>query len=147
MSSSTSPQDESTLLAQQIAITLVPAFRGDAVDPRIELHHLDAAGENRKKLKASSIDFSLLSVYAMLSTLLVRALVFTHTKGTPGVWGVSGNKRVLQHGFLPSICRIIRSLQLRSVFVLQSHCVASMKDEQIAKKFTRNGYISGACLY
>jgi hypothetical protein len=67
-----------------VAITLVPAF-SYAVDPRIELHHLDAAANNRNKLKVK-YRFLLLSVCAMIFNSLT--FVFWSLpipKGTPGV--------------------------------------------------------------
>jgi hypothetical protein len=95
--------------------------------------------ENRKKLK--SVKYRIL--FALCLCDLVNSLVFVLwslpiPKGTPGVWGAMGNKAscdaqgvFFQFGNIGSFYNAALAL-----YFYKSLC-ASMKDEQIAKRYER----------
>jgi hypothetical protein len=145
--SSSSPQDESDFtLAQQIAITLVPAFAGTLSLLGSSCIIWMLLAENRKKLKSVKYRF----LFALCLCDVVNSLWFVFwslpiPKGTPGVWGAMGNYAscnaqgfFLQLGIIGSFYNGALSLYFH-----KSLCY-SMKDEQIAKKYEK--WIHLGCL-
>jgi hypothetical protein len=145
--SSSSPQDESDYtLAQQVAITLAPAFSGTLSLLGSSCVIWMLLAENRKKLKSVKYRF----LFALCLCDVVNSLCFMFfslpiPKGTPGVWGAMGNYAscnaqgfFLQFGIIGSFYNGALSL-----YFYKSLC-ASMKDEQIAKKYEK--WIHFGCL-
>jgi hypothetical protein len=145
--SSSSPQDESDFtLAQQVAITLVPAFSGtlSIIGSSCIIWMLMA--ENRKKLK--SVKYRI--IFALCLSDVINSLWFVFyslpiPKGTPGVWGAMGNYVscnamgfFLQFGIIGSFYNGALSL-----YFYKSLCF-NMKDEQIAKRYEK--WIHIGCL-
>jgi hypothetical protein len=145
--SSSSPQDESDYtLAQQVAITLVPAFAGTLSIIGSSCIMWLILAENRKKLK--SVKYRI--IFALCLCDVINSLWFVFyslpiPKGTPGVWGAMGNYAscnamgfFLQFGIIGSFYNGALSL-----YFYKSLC-HSMKDEQIAKKYEK--WIHIGCL-
>jgi hypothetical protein len=138
--SSSSPQDESDFtLAQQVAITIVPAFSGTLSFLGSSCIIWLLMSENRKKLK--SVKYRIL--FALCFTDLINSLVFVFwslpiPKGTPGVWGALGTKATcdaqavfIHFGNIGSFYNAALAL-----YFYKSLCY-SMKDEQIAKRYEK----------
>jgi hypothetical protein len=138
--SSSSPQDESDLtLAQQVAITLVPAFSGTLSILGSSCIIWMLLADNRKKLKSVKYRF----LFALCWCDVVNSLCFVFfslpiPKDTPGVWGAMGNYAscnaqgfFLQIGITGSFYNGALSL-----YFYKSVC-SSMKDEQIAKRYEK----------
>jgi hypothetical protein len=145
--SSSSPQDESDYtLAQQVAITLVPAFSGTLSLLGSSCIIWMMLAENRKKLKSVKYRF----LFALCLCDVVNSLWFVFfslpiPKDTPGVWGAMGNYAscnaqgfFLQFGIIGSFYNGALSL-----YFYKSLCY-SMKDEQIAKTYEK--WIHIGCL-
>jgi hypothetical protein len=145
--SSSSPQDESDYtLAQQVAITLVPAFAGTLSILGSSCIIWMLFAENRKKLKNVKYRF----LFALCLCDVVNSLWFVFfslpiPKDTPGVWGAMGNYAscnaqgfFLQFGIIGSFYN-----GALSMYFYKSLCY-SMKDEQIAK--TNEKWIHIGCL-
>jgi hypothetical protein len=137
---SSSPQDESDYtLAQQVVITLVPAFSGTLSLMGSSCIIWMLMKENRKKLKI--VKYRIL--FALCLCDLITSLVFVFwslpiPKGTPGVWGAMGNKTSCNaQGFFAHI-GIIGSFYnaALALYFYKSLCY-SMKDEQIAKRYEK----------
>jgi hypothetical protein len=137
---SSSPQDESDYtLAQQVAITLVPAFSGTLSFLGSSCIIWLLLKDNRKKLK--SVKHRIL--FALCFTDLINSLVFVFwslpvPKDTPGVWGALGNKAscdaqavFIHFGNIGSFYNTALAL-----YFYKSLCY-SMKDEQIAKRYEK----------
>jgi hypothetical protein len=138
--SSSSPQDESDFtLAQQVAITLVPAFTGSLSILGSSCIIWMLLQNNRKKLKSVKYRF----LFALCFWDIYNSLLFVFwslpiPKGTPGVWGAMGNKAscdaqgaFIQFGILGSLYNGALAL-----YYYKSLCF-SMKDEQIAKRYEK----------
>jgi hypothetical protein len=138
--SSSSPQDESDLtLAQQVAITLVPAFSGTLSILGSSCIIWMLLQNNRKKLNSVKYRF----LFALCWCDVVNSLCFVFfslpiPKDTPGVWGAMGNYAscnaqgfFLQIGITGSFYNGALSL-----YFYKSVC-SSMKDEQIAKRYEK----------
>jgi hypothetical protein len=145
--SSSSPQDESDYtLAQQVAITLVPAFSGTLSLLGSSCIIWMLLAENRKKLKSVKYRF----LFALCLCDIVNSLWFVFfslpiPKDTPGVWGAMGNYAscntqgfFLQFGIIGSFYNGALSL-----YFYKSLC-SSMKDEQIARRYEK--WIHIGCL-
>jgi hypothetical protein len=138
--SSSSPQDESDFtLAQQVAITLVPAFSGTlSIIGSTSIMWMLMA-ENWKKLK--NVKYRI--IFALCLSDVINSLWFVFfslpiPKGTPGVWGAMGNYTscnvmgfFLQFGIIGSFYNGALSL-----YFYKSLCY-SMKDEEIAKRYEK----------
>jgi hypothetical protein len=91
---SPSPHDESDFtLAQQVAITLVPAFTGTLSILGSGCIICMLLAKNREKLKSVKYRF----LFALCCCDIWNSLVFVFwslpiPEGTPGVWGAMGNK-------------------------------------------------------
>jgi hypothetical protein len=138
--SSSSPQDESDFtLAQQVVITLVPAFTGSLSILGSSCIIWMLLVENRKKLKSVKYRF----LFALCLSDIINSLWFVFyslpiPKGTPGVWGAMGNNTscnaqgfFIQFGIIGSFYNGALSL-----YYYMSLC-HSMKDEQIAKRYEK----------
>jgi hypothetical protein len=145
--SSSSPQDKSDLtLAQQVAITLVPAFSGTLSILGSSCIIWMLLAENRKKLK--SVKYRI--IFALCLSDVINSLWFVFfslpiPKGTPGVWGAMGNYAscnamgfFLQFGIIGSFYNGALSL-----YFYKSVCF-NMRDEQIAKRYEK--WIHIGCL-
>jgi hypothetical protein len=145
--SSSSPQDESDFtLAQQVAITLVPAFSGTLSIIGSSCIMWMLLAENRKKLK--SVKYRI--IFALCFSDVINSLWFVFwslpiPKGTPGVWGAMGNYAscnamgfFLQFGIIGSFYNGALSL-----YFYKSLCF-NMKDEQISKRYEK--WIHIGCL-
>jgi hypothetical protein len=121
--SSSSPQDESDYtLAQQVAITLVPAFSGTLLIIGSSCIIWMLLAEKRKKLKSVKYRF----LFALCLCDVVNSLWFAFfslpiPKDTPGVWGAMGNYAscnaqgfFLQFGIIGSFYNGALSLYLSS---------------------------------
>jgi hypothetical protein len=139
MVSSYSPQDESDFtLAQQVAITLVPAFMG-TLSIMGSSCIIWMLANNRKKLKSVKYRF----LFALCFWDIYNSLMFVFwslpiPKGTPGVWGAMGNYAscnaqgfLIQFGVMGSFYNCALSL-----YYYKSLCF-SMKDEEIAKRYEK----------
>jgi hypothetical protein len=145
--SSSSPQDETDYtLAQQVAITLVPAFTGTLSLLGSSCIIWMLLAENRKKLKSVKYRF----LFALCLCDVYNSLVFVFwslpiPKDTPGVWGAMGNYAscnaqgfFFQFGMIGSFYNCALAL-----YYYRSLC-SSMKDEQIAKTYEK--WIHIGCL-
>jgi hypothetical protein len=137
---SSSPQDESDFtLAQQVVITLVPAFTGSLSILGSSCIIWMLLAENRKKLKSVKYRF----LFALCLSDIINSLWFVFyslpiPKGTPGVWGAMGNYAscnaqgfFIQFGIIGSFYNGALAL-----YFYMSLC-HSMKDEQIAKRYEK----------
>jgi hypothetical protein len=137
---SSSPRDESNFtLAQQVFITLVPAFTGTLSIVGSSCIIWMLLQENRKKLKSVKYRF----LFALCCSDIWNSLVFVFwslpiPKGTPGVWGAMGNKAscdaqgvFIQFSIMGSYYNCALAL-----YYYKSLCF-SMKDEQIAKRYEK----------
>jgi hypothetical protein len=145
---SPSPQDESDFtLAQQVAITLVPAFTGTlSILGSCCIMWMLLAEKNRKKLK--SVKYRI--IFGLCLSDVVNSLCFVLfslpiPRGTPGVWGAMGNYAscnaqgfFLQLGITGSFYNGALSL-----YFYKSLCL-NMKDEQISKRYEK--WIHIGCL-
>jgi hypothetical protein len=138
--SSSSPQDESNLtLAQQVAITLVPAFSGTLSILGSSCILWMLLAENQKKLKSVKYRF----LFALCWCDVVNSLWFVFwslpiPKGTPGVWGAMGNKASCNaQGFFLQFGIIGSFYNCALAFYFYKSLCASMKDEQIAKRYEK----------
>ena len=139
---SSSPQDESDYtLAQQVVITLVPAFSGTLSILGSSCIICMLLQNNRIKLKSVKYRFLfLLCLNDIVYSLWLVPFALPIPKGTPGVWGaMTREQSVLQRpGFLHSSWDSRELLQLRSVFVLLCKSLGfHTKDEQIAKRYEK----------
>jgi hypothetical protein len=140
MMSSSSPQDESDFtLAQQVAITLVPAFSGTLSILGSSIIIWMLLQENRRRLKSVKYRFLFAVCLSDIAyTLWLVPFSLPIPKGTPGVWGAMGNKASCSaQGFFIQ-CGIIGSFYscALSMYYYKSLCF-SMKDEQIAKRYEK----------
>jgi hypothetical protein len=145
--SSSSPQDESDFtLAQQVAITVAPAFSGTLSILGSSCIIWMLLAEKRKKLK--SVKYRIL--FALCLSDIVNSLWYVVwslpvPKGAPGVWGAMGNYAscnaqgfFIQFGMTGSFYNGALAL-----YYYKSLC-HSMKDEQIAKTYEK--WIHTGCL-
>jgi hypothetical protein len=137
---SSSPRDESNYtLAQQVAITLVPAFSGTLSFLGSSCIIWLLLSENRKKLKNVKHRF----LFALCLCDLINSLVFIFwslpiPKGTPSVWGAMGNKAscdaqaaFIHFGNIGSFYNAALAL-----YFYKSLC-CNKNDEQIAKRYEK----------
>jgi hypothetical protein len=137
--SSSSPQDESDFTqAQQVFITLVPAFTGTLSIIGSSCIIWMLLQENRKKLKSVKYRF----LFALCCSDIWNSLVFVFwslpiPKGTPGVWGAMGNKASCdaQGAFIQFGITSYYNCAL-ALYYYKSLCF-SMTDEQIAKRYEK----------
>jgi hypothetical protein len=138
--SSSSPQDKSDFtLAQQVAITLVPAFMGTLSILGSSCIIVMLLAKDRKKLKSVKYRF----LFALCCSDIFNSLVFLPyslpiPKGTPGVWGAMGNKASCdaQGAFIQlSIMGSFYNCAL-ALYYYKTLC-SNMNDEQIAKRYEK----------
>jgi hypothetical protein len=137
---SSSPQDESDFtLAQQVAITLVPAFSGTLSILGSSIIIWLLLQENRRRLKSVKYRFLLAICLSDIAyTLWLVPFALPIPKDTPGVWGAMGNKASCSaQGFFIQ-CGIIGSFYscALSMYYYKSLCF-SMRDDEIAKRYEK----------
>jgi hypothetical protein len=137
---SSSPQDESDYtLAQQVAITLVPAFSGTLSILGCSCIIWMLMQNNGKKLKSVKYRFLLVLCSSdIVYSLWLVPFALPIPKGTFGVWGAMGNYAscnaqgfFLQFGNIGTFYNTALSL-----YFYKSLCY-SMNDEQIAKRYEK----------
>jgi hypothetical protein len=137
---SSSSQDESDYtLAQQVAITLVPAFSGTLSILGSSCIIWMLLQNSQKKLKSVKYRFLfVLCLSDIVYSLWLVPFALPIPKGTPGVWGAMGNYAscnaqgfFLQFGNIGTFYNSALSL-----YFYKSLCY-SMNDEQIAKRYEK----------
>jgi hypothetical protein len=137
---SSSSQDESDYtLAQQVAITLVPAFSGTLSILGSSCIIWMLLQNSQKKLKSVKYRFLfVLCLSDIVYSLWLVPFALPIPKGTPGVWGAMGNYAscnaqgfFLQFGNIGTFYNTALSL-----YFYKSLCY-SMNDEQIAKRYEK----------
>jgi hypothetical protein len=138
--STSSPQDESDYtLAQQVAITLVPAFSGTLSILGSSCIIWMLLQNNRKKLKSVKYRFLFaLCLSDVIYSLWLAPFALPIPKGTPGVWGAMGNYASCNaQGFFLQFGNIgIFYNCALALYFYKSLCY-NMNDEQIAKRYEK----------